>query len=206
MIWKQFRRFLLFFCSFVTFSSLLFLLDFGPVQMASAWVFTTSHSRWSVPVHQIRRKVAIELYPSLVGLIGLYDCLRRIIVSFLVLFPSLLLYWVWQPSRSASKVGDNVMATHHPRVGKCQCIYVAARALRSVWNILPPNSPDIYSLALVYNHTTISYVYRQALAYMPLQILAGDMNSHCHRWDPRCKEQHDSTLWEEIIDMFKLEI
>jgi len=58
-IWKQFGRFLLF---LVSFSSLLFIssLDLGPVQMASARVFTTCQWRWSFPVRRIRRKVAIE--------------------------------------------------------------------------------------------------------------------------------------------------
>jgi len=74
-IWKQFRCFLLFLC-FLLFSSLLFLLDFGPVQMASARVFTTCQWRWSFPVHRIRRKVAIELNRSVVGLMGSYDCVR----------------------------------------------------------------------------------------------------------------------------------
>jgi len=88
------------FCSFVSFSSLLFSslffissLDFGPVQMASARVFTTCQWRWDFPVHRIRRKVAIELYRSVVGLMGSYDCVRRMIVSFLVslFFSSLIL-------------------------------------------------------------------------------------------------------------------
>jgi len=83
------------FCSFDSFSSLLFIssLDLGPVQMASAWVFTTYHWRWSFPVRRIRRKVAIELYRSVVGLMGSYDCVRRVIVSFLVSlsFSSLIL-------------------------------------------------------------------------------------------------------------------
>ena len=58
-IWKQFGRFLL---VLVSFSSLLFIssLDLGPVQMASARVFTTCQWRWSFPVRRIRRKVAIE--------------------------------------------------------------------------------------------------------------------------------------------------
>jgi hypothetical protein len=40
--------------------------------------------RWIFPVRQIRRKVAIELYRSVVGLMGSYDCVRRMIVSFFV--------------------------------------------------------------------------------------------------------------------------
>jgi len=33
---------------------LFFSLDLGPVQMASAWVFTSCHWRWSFPVRRIR--------------------------------------------------------------------------------------------------------------------------------------------------------
>jgi len=40
--------------------------------------------RWIFPVRRIRRKVAIELYRSVVGLVGSYDCVRRMIVSFFV--------------------------------------------------------------------------------------------------------------------------
>jgi len=40
--------------------------------------------RWSLPVRQIRRKVAIELYQSVVGLMRSYDCVHRMIVSFFV--------------------------------------------------------------------------------------------------------------------------
>jgi hypothetical protein len=35
-------------------------------------------------VCRIRRKVAIEQYRSVVGLMGSYDCVRRMIVSFFV--------------------------------------------------------------------------------------------------------------------------
>jgi hypothetical protein len=38
--------------------------------------------RWIFPVRQIGRKVAIELSPSIVGLMGSYDCVRRMIVSY----------------------------------------------------------------------------------------------------------------------------
>ena len=37
-------------------------------------------------------------------------------------------------------------------------------------------------------------------------ILAGDFNVHSRRWDPRCKEQRDATVWEKIIDEHRLEI
>jgi len=40
--------------------------------------------RWILPVRRIRRKVAIELYRSVVGLIGSSDSVRRMIVSFFV--------------------------------------------------------------------------------------------------------------------------
>jgi hypothetical protein len=71
--------------------SLLFL-DLGPVQMACARVCTTSQWMWSFPMCRINRKVAIELYQSVMGLMGAYDCVRRIIVSFFVSlsFPCLL--------------------------------------------------------------------------------------------------------------------
>jgi hypothetical protein len=44
-------------------------------------------------VRRICQQVAIELYRSVVGLMGSYDCVRRIIVSFLVSlsFSSLIL-------------------------------------------------------------------------------------------------------------------
>jgi len=32
------------------------------------------------------------------------------------------------------------------------------------------------------------------------------MNAHSGRWDPRCREQCDATLWDEIIDEYELEI
>jgi len=76
-IWKQLRRFLLFLC-FLLFSSILFIssLDLGPVQMASARVVTVFQWRSSFPGRQISRKVTIELYRSVVGLMGSYDCIR----------------------------------------------------------------------------------------------------------------------------------
>jgi len=93
---------------FLFLSSLLFFssLDHGPVQMASAWVFTTSQWRWSFPVHRIRRKVAIELYRSVVGPMGSYDCVRRMIVSIFVSlsFP-FLLYSVCSPGGLRLKRG-----------------------------------------------------------------------------------------------------
>ena len=82
-IWKQFRRFLLFLC-FLLFSAVYFSVDLNPVQMASAWVFTICKLRWSFPVHRICWKVTIELYWSVVGLMGGYNCVCRMIVSFFV--------------------------------------------------------------------------------------------------------------------------
>jgi len=40
--------------------------------------------RWIFPVRRIRRKVAIELYRSVVGLLSSYDCVHRMIVSLFV--------------------------------------------------------------------------------------------------------------------------
>jgi len=37
-------------------------------------------------------------------------------------------------------------------------------------------------------------------------ILAGDFNAPSRRWDPRCKEQRNATVWEEILDEHGLEI
>jgi len=37
-------------------------------------------------------------------------------------------------------------------------------------------------------------------------MIAGDMNAHSGRWDPRCREQCDATFWEEIIEQYDLEI
>jgi len=69
--------------------------------------------RWIFPVRRIRRKVAIELYRLVVGLMSSYDCVHRMIVSFLFLYPYFLLYWLWQPRRSAPKERDNVTAWSH---------------------------------------------------------------------------------------------
>jgi len=40
--------------------------------------------RWNFPLSHIRRKVVFELYQSVVRLMGSYDCVRKIIVSFFV--------------------------------------------------------------------------------------------------------------------------
>jgi hypothetical protein len=65
------------FGAFLLFSLLFFilflLLDLGPVQMASAWVFTTYHRRWSFPVRRIHRKVTLERYRSVAGFMKPYD-------------------------------------------------------------------------------------------------------------------------------------
>jgi len=72
-------------------------------------------------MRQIRRVVAAELYRSVVGLIGLYDCVPRIIVSFLVSFSfaflSFSLVRYMDPRRSAPKEGDNVTAAPDPGPG-----------------------------------------------------------------------------------------
>jgi len=36
--------------------------------------------------------------------------------------------------------------------------------------------------------------------------MAGVMNAHSRRWDPRCRQQRNATFWEEIIDQYRLEI
>jgi hypothetical protein len=56
-----------------TFPSLLFILDLGPVQMASARVFTTYHWRWSFPVRRIHRTVTLERYQSVAGFMRPYE-------------------------------------------------------------------------------------------------------------------------------------
>jgi hypothetical protein len=56
--------------------SLFSALDLGPVQMASGRVFTTSQWMWSCPMRRINRKVAIELYRSVVGLMISYEYVR----------------------------------------------------------------------------------------------------------------------------------
>lgn len=37
-------------------------------------------------------------------------------------------------------------------------------------------------------------------------ILAGDMNAHSRRWNPKCKEQPDATFCKDIIDGYGIEI
>jgi len=117
-IWRR-DHFWMFSCfSLLFFSS----LDHGPVQMALARVFTTSQWRWSFPVRQIRRKVAIERTDRL------WDLWVRTIAYVGWLFHSLfpvsshLSYWLWQPRRSAPKERYNVTATCDPRLGKRHCI------------------------------------------------------------------------------------
>ena len=123
-IWKWFRRFLLFLCFFLFSSLFISSLDLGLVQMASAQVFTTCLWRWSFHVRWIRRKVTIELYWSVVGLMGLYYCVCWTVVWLLTFIPfhSFLLYWLWHPRRSSPNEEDNITATRDPRPGKRQCI------------------------------------------------------------------------------------
>jgi hypothetical protein len=37
-------------------------------------------------------------------------------------------------------------------------------------------------------------------------IIAGDMNAHSRRWDPKSRQQRDATCWQEIIDEYGLQI
>ena len=37
-------------------------------------------------------------------------------------------------------------------------------------------------------------------------VLAGDLNAHSTRWDPRCQVQLIATFWEDVIDDNGLEI
>ena len=92
---------------FSCFSLLVFSsLDLGPVQMASAQVFTTSQWMWCFPVRRIIRTFAIELYQMVVELLGSYDCVRGMIVSFFVSlsFP-FLLYGLCSPGALRLKRG-----------------------------------------------------------------------------------------------------
>jgi hypothetical protein len=114
-------------------------LDLGPVQMASARVFTTSQWMWSFPVHRIRRKVTIELYQSVAGLMISYDYVRgRNVQCFLPFaFLSFSLERFMQPRRSAPKEGDNVTATRD--CGRVTAILYSrlTTSLRSLAIILP---------------------------------------------------------------------
>ena len=102
----------------VSCSSLLFFssLDLGPVQMASAWVFTTfgvtseggsspcaasaERSPWSC-IDRLR-----DVWVRTIVYVGW-------LLHSLFPFPSFLLYWLWQPRRSASKERDDVTARLH---------------------------------------------------------------------------------------------
>jgi len=111
-------------CSFLLFSSLLFTslllyfftsFDLGPVQMASARVFTTSGDK-SNGGEVSPCAGSAERLPSAV-LIGCgtygFVCLRTLNGCLIVFFPFLLLYWFMQPRGSAPKEGDNVTARLH---------------------------------------------------------------------------------------------
>ena len=51
-------------------------------------------------------------YRSDVGVMGSYDCVRMVILSFVVSMSLVSpIYWLWQSSRSAPREGDNVMVT-----------------------------------------------------------------------------------------------
>jgi len=58
-----------------------------------------------------------ELYRSVVGLMGSYDCVRRMIVSFFVSLSFSSLVRFMQPRRSAPKERDNVTAARDPGPG-----------------------------------------------------------------------------------------
>jgi hypothetical protein len=93
--WITFRCFLV---------SLFSSLDLGPVQTASAWVFTTSQWMWSFPVRRIQRKVAIELYRSVVRLMIWYEYVRSMNVQCFLFFP-FLLYGLCSPGGLRLKRG-----------------------------------------------------------------------------------------------------
>jgi len=97
-----------------SFSSLYFFtsLDLGPVQMASAQVFTTSGDK-SSGRGVSPRAGSTEWLPH--GTVQLWDLWVRTFayVERLVFFHFLLLYRFMQPRRSASKEGDNVTARLH---------------------------------------------------------------------------------------------
>jgi len=55
---------------------------------------------------------------SVMGPMGLYDCVCKMIVSYFVsLSHYSLIYWFFQPRRSAPREGDYVTATRDPRPG-----------------------------------------------------------------------------------------
>jgi len=89
---------------FLFLSSLHLFLDLGPVQMASARVFTTTQWMWCFPVRWIRRKVAIELYQSVAGLMILYEYVRSMNVYCFPSFP-FLLYGLCSPGGLRLKRG-----------------------------------------------------------------------------------------------------
>jgi len=118
------------FWMFSHFSALLFFscLDLGPVQMVLAWVFTTRQWRWSFPMHQMRRKVAIELYQSVAGRKISYECVRSRNAHCFLPFPFLFSCTVMHPRWSAPKVGDNVTVTRDcGRVTVIVCSRLATR-------------------------------------------------------------------------------
>jgi hypothetical protein len=88
---------------FLFLSSVLFL-DLGPVQMALERVLTTSQWRWSFPVCRIRRKVAIEQFQSVAGLMNSYEYVCGMNVECFLSFPSLL-YGLCSPGGLRPKRG-----------------------------------------------------------------------------------------------------
>jgi len=107
------------FWMFSCFSLLFFSsLDLGPVQMASAQVFTTCWWKCSFPVRRIRRMVAIELDQSVAEIKISYEHVRSMNV-WCFNFVSFSLVRSMQPRRSAPEQGDNVTTT-------CDCGRVTA--------------------------------------------------------------------------------
>jgi len=150
---KQFGCFIVV-CFFISFTSLL--IGFRPRINGVGIGFSTDQWRWSFPVRMTRRKVAIEQNWSVVRPVVSYDSLPWVIVSFFVsLSISSVIYWLWQPRRSAPKEGDNVTATRDPGRGKRHGSDVATAPQRSISNILPLYSTYIltHSPVQLYYHT-----------------------------------------------------
>jgi len=151
--------------AFPTFYS---LLRTGPVQMASARVFTTSGNtvnwRWSFPG---RRKVILDVRISR----WTYGIVRAC-MQVVSLFPCFLVYTcMLQPGSSALKEGDDVAALSSMRGQGCQMvawgiqrrvttnlILTSRRRLSSGPNILPLTSTLNLTRARVQLYT-ISYPY-----------------------------------------------
>jgi len=94
------------------------------------------------------------VYNSVVGVMGVYDCVERMIVSFWISLSFVsLIYWLVQSRRSVPRERDNVTATPEPRPGKRLCILIAAATIKSVLNILLPFSGYILTWSRVQLYT-----------------------------------------------------